>query len=204
MFWPYRRTTLDFKTRAQTSGGFEGMAVSPDGTKLYPLLEKPLDAVGNVIIASEFDTLSKAYTGKRFTYQFDKGSSIGEFILFAEDKGLIIERDGSQGDLSGFKAIYQVKLPKNGGAMKKELVQDLMRIADSSNLSVGTGLFGDVGLGDPFSFPYQTIESVLVMSPDTIAVINDNNYPFSIGRHVGTKLPDDNDFIFVRLPKKLY
>jgi len=48
------------------------------------------------------------------------------------------------------------------------------------------------------------IESVLVMSPDTIAVINDNNYPFSIGRHMGTKLPDDNDFIFVRLPKKLY
>ncbi len=88
--------------------------------------------------------------------------------------------------------------------MKKELVQDLMQIADPSNLSVGTGLFGDVGLGNPFSFPYQTIESVLVMSPDTIAVINDNNYPFSIGRHLGKQLPDDNDFIFVRLPKKLY
>ncbi len=62
LFWPYRRTTLDFKTRSQTSGGFEGMAVSPDGTKLYPLLEKPLDAVGNTILASEFDTLTKKYT----------------------------------------------------------------------------------------------------------------------------------------------
>ena len=204
MYWPYRRTTLDFQTRSQTSGGFEGMAVSPDGTKLYPLLEKPLDGVGNTIIASEFDTLTKKYTGKRFTYQFDKGTSIGEFILFEDDKGLIIERDNSQGDLTGFKSIFQVKLPKAGGAMKKELVQDLMKIADPSNLSVGTGLFGDVGLGNPFSFPYQTIESVLVMSPDTIAVINDNNYPFSIGRHMGTKLPDDNDFIFIRLPKKLY
>ena len=204
MYWPYRRTTLDFKTRSQTSGGFEGMAVSPDGTKLYPLLEKPLDGVGNTIIASEFDTSTKKYTGKRFTYQFDKGTSIGEFILFEDDKGLIIERDNSQGDLNGFKSIFQVKLPKAGGAMKKELVQDLMRIADPSNLSVGTGLFGDVGLGNPFSFPYQTIEGVLVMSPDTIAVINDNNYPFSIGRHMGTKLPDDNDFIFIRLPKKLY
>ena len=42
------------------------------------------------------------------------------------------------------------------------------------------------------------------MSPDTIAIVNDNNYPFSIGRHVGAKLPDDNDFIFVKLPKRLY
>lgn len=204
MYWPYRRTTLDLKVRSQSSGGFEGMAISPDGTKLYPLLEKPLDGVGNTIIASEFDTLTKSYTGKRFTYQFDRGVSIGEFVLFSADKGLIIERDNTQGDLNGFKAIYQVKLPKNGGAMKKELVQDLMKITDSSNLTVGTGVFGDVGLGNPFSFPYQTIESVLVMSPDTLAIINDNNYPFSIGRHMGAKLPDDNDFIFVRLPKKLY
>ena len=104
LYWPYRRTTLDFKVRAQTSGGLEGMAISPDGTKLYPLLEKPLDGVGNVIIASEFDIPTKSFTGKRFTYQFDKGTSIGEFVLFAEDKGLIIERDGSQGDLTGFNA----------------------------------------------------------------------------------------------------
>ena len=204
MYWPYRRTTLDFKTRAQTSGGFEGLAVSPDGTKLYPLLEKPLDGVGNTIIASEFDTVTKAYTGKRFTYQFDKGTSIGEFILFSADKGLVIERDNTQGDLNGFKSVFQVELPSAGGVMKKQLVQDLMRIPDPSNLSAGTALVGDIGLGDPFSFPYVTIESILVMSPDTIAIINDNNYPFSIGRHTGLKLPDDNDFIFVKLPKKLY
>ncbi len=204
LYWPYRRTTLDFKTRAQTSGGFEGMALSPDGTKLYPLLEKPLDAVGTTILASEFDTTTKSFTGKRFSYQFDKGTSIGEFVLFSENAGLVIERDNTQGDLSGFKRIFQVQLPKEGGVMVKSLVQDLMKIPDPSRLSIGTGAFGDIGLGDPFSFPYQTIESVLVMSPDTIAVVNDNNYPFSVGRHVLSKLPDDNDFIFIKLPKKLY
>lgn len=46
--------------------------------------------------------------------------------------------------------------------------------------------------------------SVLVMSPDVIALVNDNNYPFSIGRHVGSKQPDDSDFIFVKLSKPLY
>lgn len=204
LFWPYRRTTLDFKTRVQSSGGLEGMAVSPDGTKLYPLLEKPLDGVGSQILASEFDVTTKTFTGKRFSYQFDKGSSIGEFVLYSPSEGLIIERDGSQGTLSGFKSIFKVTLPANGGALNKELVQDLMNIPDPSGLSLATALPGDVGLGNPFAFPYTTIESVLVMSPDTIAVINDNNYPFSVGRHVGSKLPDDNDFIFVRLAKKLY
>jgi glycerophosphoryl diester phosphodiesterase len=205
LYWPYRRTALDFKVRAQSSGGFEGMAISPDGSKLYPLLEKPLDGVGNIIIASEFDVATKKYTGKRFTYQFEaKGVSIGEFVLFADNKGLVIERDNTQGDLTGLKRIYQVKLPKNGGALEKKLVQDLMNIPDPSNLTAGTGLPGDVGLGNPFAFPFQTIESVLVMSPDTLAIINDNNYPFSVGRHMGAKLSDDNEFIFVKLPKKLY
>ncbi|HYP91238.1 MAG TPA: esterase-like activity of phytase family protein, partial [Polyangiaceae bacterium] len=205
LYWPYRRTALDYEIRAQSSGGFEGLALSPDGSKLYPLLEKPLDAVGNDILASELDVASKRYTGKRFTYQFEpKGVSIGEFVLFADNKGLIIERDNTQGDLSGLKRIYQVKLPKRGGAMEKTLVQDLMSIRNPSNLAAGTGLPGDVGLGSPFAFPFQTIESVLVMSDDTLAIINDNNYPFSIGRHVGAKLPDDNELIFVKLPKKLF
>lgn len=204
LYWPYRRTALDFPVRAQSSGGFEGMAISPDGTKLYPLLEKPLDGVGNTIFAAELDLATKRFTGKRFTYQLEsKGVSIGEFVLFDSNKGLIIERDNSQGDLLGLKHVYQVKLPKNGGAMEKKLVLDLMRIPDEDHLSDG-GLQGDVGLGNPFAFPFQTIESVLVMSPDTLAVINDNNYPFSIGRHVGQKLPDDSELIFVKLPKKLF
>ncbi|HEY5959421.1 MAG TPA: esterase-like activity of phytase family protein, partial [Polyangiaceae bacterium] len=204
MYWPYRRTTLDFATRAQSSGGFEGMAISPDGKKLYPLLEKPLSGDGSQIVASEFDIVTKTYTGKRFSYQFDRGTSIGEFILFTESKGLIIERDGSQGDLKGYKRVFQVELPAAGGAMLKTPVQDLLNIPDPSGLSEGVGLTADVGLGDPFAFPYTTIESVLVMSPDVIALVNDNNYPFSIGRHVGTKAPDDNDFIFVKLATPLY
>jgi glycerophosphoryl diester phosphodiesterase len=204
LYWPYRRTTLDFRTRTLTSGGIEGMAISPDGTKLYPLLEKPLDGVGNQIIASEFDITTHHFTGKRFTYQYDGGSAIGEFILFSPNQGLVIERDGSQGDLKGFKRIYKVTLPVGGGAMKKELVLDLIAIPDPSGLSLGGGLPDDVGLGNPFAFPYTTIESVLLISPDTLAIVNDNNYPFSIGRHLGAKAPDDNDFIFVKLESALY
>jgi hypothetical protein len=33
-----------------------------------------------------------------------------------------------------------------------------------------------------FTFPFQTIENVLVIDKNTILVANDNNYPFSVGR----------------------
>jgi hypothetical protein len=39
LFWPYRVTTLDHPFRSQRSGGFEGMALSQDGSRLLPLLE---------------------------------------------------------------------------------------------------------------------------------------------------------------------
>jgi len=36
-----------------------------------------------------------------------------------------------------------------------------------------------------------------------IGVLNDNNFPFSIGRHVGTGQPDDNEFIVIQLDQPL-
>ena len=34
-------------------------------------------------------------------------------------------------------------------------------------------------------------------------IANDNNYPFSIGRHVGTQRTDDDDFVAIRLSQLL-
>jgi glycerophosphoryl diester phosphodiesterase len=204
MYWPYRRTLLDFAVRAARSGGFEGMALSPDGTKLYPMLEKPLDGIGNKILISEFDLFTQQYTGRRWKYAFEpRGISIGEFVTYAAGKGLVIERDGTQGDVTGFKRIFQISMPSGGGDVVKTQVLDLNQIPDPNGISAGTGLPGDVGLGNPFAFPFNTIESVLVLTPSIIAVMNDNNYPFDFGRHVGTRLPADNELILVKLAEPL-
>jgi len=49
MFLPYRRTVLGLPRSARrASGGFEGMAMPHDGTKLYPMLENPLTAPGTI------------------------------------------------------------------------------------------------------------------------------------------------------------
>jgi glycerophosphoryl diester phosphodiesterase len=204
MFWPYRRTVLDFPVRAARSGGFEGMALSPDGTKLYPMLEKPLDGVGNQILIFEFDLFTQQYTSRHWTYAFEpRGISIGEFVQFAPLQGVVIERDGTQGDLAGFKKIFRIVMPPAGGPVLKQEIVDLNNIADPSGISAGTGLSGDVGLGARFAFPFQTIESVLVLAPDVLAVANDNNYPFDFGRHVGVHTPADNELILVKLAAPL-
>jgi glycerophosphoryl diester phosphodiesterase len=205
LFWPYRVTALDNPFRSQTSGGFEGMALSRDGKKLLPLLERPLTGgEANTLLIHEFDLARRKYTGGRYKYRLDsRGTNIGDFIMFTQRNGLVIERDGTQGNLNGFKAIYQIGLPQQfGEAVEKTLLVDLLKINDPFRIS-GTGLPGDVGLGEIFAFPFTTIEDVLVMDPWHIGVLNDNNFPFSVGRHVGAGRPDDNEFIIIRLERPL-
>ncbi len=74
----------------------------------------------------------------------------------------------------------------------------------------GNPVAGDIGVGGgTFAFPFVTIEDVVVIDEDTIGVLNDNNYPFSVGRHLGDSAagvdpqPDDNEFILLDLPHTL-
>ena len=204
MFWPYRSTKLTQPFRAQTSGGFEGMALTPDKHRLLPLLEKPLAGDDQrTILMHEFDLASSSYTGNRFKYQFDpRGVSIGDFILTDEEHGLIIERDNTQGDLNGFKAVYKITLGAPGTFVNKELAVDLLRISDPHRISE-PGQSGDVGIGRNFAFPFTTIEDVLFFDQKHIGILNDNNFPFSVGRHVGSGQPDDEEFIIIKLDRPL-
>ena len=120
--WPYRQTRTTRPPRIQRSGGLEGMAISPDGERLYPMLEKPLVGSRNrEVLIREFDIASRRFTKKHWRYALDvRGQSIGDFLLFDASTGLVIERDDSQGDLAGFKRIFRVKLgaPSTRGGEK--------------------------------------------------------------------------------------
>ncbi len=206
LFWPYRVTALDSPLEVPGSGGFEGMALAPDGETLYPLLEKPLPGEEMLLRLFELDTTTSAYTGDHWFYPLDpQGQAIGDFVLFDDDQGLVIERDNSQGDLDGYKAVHEIMLPEESGDLVvKAQVLDLLHVADPRGISTaGDASPGDVGLGDPFAFPFVTIESVTVMDHRTIAILNDNNFPFSVGRHVGTGAPDDNEMVVIRLGESL-
>jgi hypothetical protein len=216
---PFNNSTQAPFVRAKPSGGFEGMAITPDGSKLVPLLEKPLAEISpteaaklsanlplpkrlkhnrKILLMHEFDIASKTYTGVRYKYPLDaRAKAIGDFILFAPNKGLVIERDSAQGNMNAFKMIYKITLNSDGEQVDKTPVANLLNIADPNGISEGE--VGDVGIGKTFGFPFVTIEDIVVLGDNQIGVLNDNNYPFSVGRHVGSRQPDDNEFIIIEL-----
>jgi hypothetical protein len=180
-----------------SSKGFEGMASSPDGRYLYPLLEGTVagDIAGDLRM-NEFDTRSGSYTGRTWTYRLESAAhAIGDAIPVDANRFLIIERDNNQGDAAAVKRIYLAdrRDRDHNGVMDKTLVVDLLDIADPKRLG---------GTGSVFRFPFVTIEDVVLIDGRTIAVLNDNNFPGSAGRTPNTA--DNNEFITVRLPRSLH
>jgi len=51
-----------------------------------------------------------------------------------------------------------------------------------------------------FTFPYVTIEDVLILDPRTLLVVNDNNFPGGGGRELAS---DNTEFLRIRLPVSL-
>lgn len=201
--WPYRVTTASRPQRVRTSGGFEGMALSPDGSRLIMLLEKPLQDEAGMLRGFEFDIARRAYLPIEHRYPLDPGATaVGEFVLWSDDIGLTIERDDTEGKLDGLKRVYRVQLTPDGAPIRKRLLVDLLDIADPLRLA-GEGRPGDIGLGPRFAMPYVTIEALLPLDAGRLAVLNDNNFPLSVGRHLSDKTPDDSELVVVSLPEDL-
>jgi hypothetical protein len=59
---------------------------------------------------------------------------------------------------------------------------------------------GEFGVGDPFSFPLRSVESLEILGGESMLIANDNNHPFSDGRWVARDRPDDTELIVVRVP----
>lgn len=189
---------LSNRADANLSGsrGYEGMAFSPNRRFLYPMLEGTVegDPAGTVRIY-QFNVRNAAF--QRFVgfYPLDvPGHAIGDFTPVNNREFLVIERDGGQGAAAKFKKVFKVDLRRvdaNGFVHKEEIV-DLLDIRDPNDLN---------GDGDTtFTFPFVTIEDVLVLDDDEILVANDNNYPFSLGR--GPDI-DNNEIIVLELERKL-
>jgi glycerophosphoryl diester phosphodiesterase len=188
------------------SRGFEGMALNTSGTHLYPLLEGALveQPDRTQLLIQEFSLDSGEYTGNYWFYPLaDVSHAIGEMTAISDEEFLVIERDGNQGEEAEFKRIFKIALDAEGegDVVEKQLVVDLMQITDSQGLT--TPEEGAIGLGEDFSFPFVTIESVYPVDRETLLVINDNNYPFSSGRRPDVA-PDNTEVILVGLPEPLW
>ncbi|MGO7586010.1 esterase-like activity of phytase family protein [Rhizobium ruizarguesonis] len=198
------------------SGGFEGLAMSKDGAKLYGLLEgaiyKDDGTVETIdghtaIRVIEFDVASKKWTGRSWLYPFeDKGVSIGDFNMLNDTTALVIERDNGAGTTD--KACADPKQPKPdcfeapavlkrvykiefndanvGKAVRKIGYIDLLNIQDPDNKKKAGSKDG------VYDMPFVTIENVDRVDATHIIIGNDNNLPFSAGRAVDKA--DNNEF----------
>lgn len=203
------------------SNGFEGLAQSKDGSKLYALMEGPLylgddkfEQVdgANAIRIIEFDVARKAWTGRSWLYAFSgAGTNIGDFNMIDESTALVIERDGGAGladkacadpakpeptcfdKPSKHKRIYKIAFGDDnvGKAVRKVGYIDLLNIADADGKAKQGAVNG------VYTMPFVTIENVDVVDATHIVVGNDNNLPFSAGRAVDKA--DDNEFVLLEV-----
>ena len=185
-----------------TSSGFEGTVLSEDGSALYQLLEGALkdDTDQSQRLIYEFDLGSKRYTGERWYYRAEASEhSMGDLTTLGAERFLVIERDNEEGEAARFKKVYLVDLRTTDaeGYLTKHEVLDLLSIRDPALISEPRHE-GDVGLGDPFTFPFWTIESILPLGDGRLLLLNDNNYPLSTGRNPDQ--PDNTEAIVVHVP----
>jgi hypothetical protein len=177
------------------SGGFEGMAINSAGDRLYTLLEGVV--VGDpakTLRINEFSVDTEAYTTNSWRYKLETaGTAIGDMTAINDHEFLVIERNGgtATNGTTPFKKIFRIdlnRLDADGNVLKSEVV-DLMNIADPNDLN-GDG-------STVFTFPYVTIEDVLILDANTLLVINDNNYPGTGGRLAGVS--DPTEFLRISL-----
>jgi hypothetical protein len=190
----------------RASRGFEGMARSVDGKTLYPMLEGALrnDPDPRRRIVNEFDLRRKEYTGRAWQYRVDANfpdAVIGDLTALDQHRFVLIERDDDQGAQARQKKVYLIDLRRVDaeGFLEKRLVLDLLRIRDPNGISL-PARSGEFGVGDPFSFPLQSVESLEVLGGERLLIANDNNYPSSDGRWIARDRPDDTELIVVRAP----
>ncbi|HGM9947176.1 TPA: esterase-like activity of phytase family protein [Providencia rettgeri] len=208
------------------SKGFEGMASSPDGSKLYPMLEGAIwlddkqdyENVDGKRAARilEFDVKKQDWTGRSWLYVFEVNqNAIGDFNLIDDTHGLIIERDNGEGtadkactagssntencfsNLAKFKRVYRIEFSDNN--IGKPV--NKQAYIDLMNIKDPNNMARKPLNDGVFTFPFFTIENVDVVDSEHIIVGNDNNYPFSSSREPNKA--DDNEFILLKVPELL-
>lgn len=180
------------------SKGYEGMAISPNGRVLHPMLEGATaedQAAGLGADLRIHTVVDGTFEEDFLRYRMESPThALGDFIMVNNRQALVIERDNLQGAAAAFKRIYLVDLSDadRDGYVEKTLLVDLMSVRNPRRLG---------GFGETFTFPYVTIEDVEVIDSRTIAVMNDNNFPATGGR--GPDVPDVNEYLEIRLDQPL-
>jgi hypothetical protein len=177
----------------QAHRGMEGLAISPDGTKVYGIMQSPLiqdgglEAGQRVGLNARIVEINLETSGVReFLYQLDnRGNGISEILAVNDHEFLVLERDGRAGAAATFKKIFKIDI---AGATKATDIRQVQTLPTSGTpggiVPVTKALFLDMldpafGLAGP-TFP-EKLEG-LAFGPDlkdgrhTLVVTSDNDF----------------------------
>lgn len=188
----------------QNSRGFEALASSPDGRFLYPAVEGRLANDANPLRRHiyEFDTQKNQYTGRSWQYRTDgEDFRIADMQSLDANRAILIEREDDEGPKATFKRVYLIDRRETDadGYLVKTEVADLLNLRNPARIGTDDPA-GGYGLGDPFKFPLQSVEALLPLPGNRIAVMQDNNFPDSAGRVPGKT--DATEMIVIGFPKR--
>lgn len=181
------------------SRGFEGLAISANGKWLYPMLEGALQGSEAGLFIYTFDIDAQRYLNTHamqpsFRYRLDQAATaIGDFTMYSDTAGLVLERDSKQGKDAVIKRVYMVNFERQDqqGFLIKTLLADLLDVHDPHDLNRDGNT--------RFSFPFWTIEGLVVIDRTTLGIVNDNNYPFDHARDDTGAQPDNTEFILLEV-----
>jgi hypothetical protein len=189
------------------SRGPEGLAISPDGSKLYALLEGAVsrDDPQDLRIYV-FEVAKRAFADEFLRVRLEMPSQTVSLAALVDSSGARVYADAvappagpvAIGELKAVndRQLLMIERDNLGDDLaapchKKVFLLDLAQAAQGDGY-VGKTLLLDLlaipdpngvgGDGDFFRLPFYTIESVHVVDERTLLVASDNNFPFSNGR----------------------
>ena len=189
------------------SRGPEGLAISPDGSRLYALLEGAVSGDDSADLRIYvYDLAKRAFSPGVLRVRLEMPSQKVDLAALVDATGARVYPDASApaagpvsiGELKAVndRQLLMIERDNHGDDVvaprfKKLFLLDLPP-ATANGGTVGKTLLVDLlaipdpagvgGDGDFFRLPFYTIESVHVVNATTLLVATDNNFPFSSGR----------------------
>lgn len=176
----------------QPNGGFEGLAVSPDGQALYAILQKPLIQDGviengkglghwNRILRIDLTSGDTA----EFVYPLESpDTGVSEILCVDQRRALVLERDSGSGAMARVKRLAWIDMAeatdvsevKSLPSRLEELPSKVRTVAKRPFLDLLAPRFGIVGSEAPAKFEGLTFGPDLADGRKTLLVAVDNDF----------------------------
>ncbi len=155
------------KTGRQPNRGMEGLAISPDGSKLYSAMQGPLIQDGGLGAENKrvglncriLELDAKSGKAREFVYHLsDPANGISEILAVSATEFLVLERDGLGGTDAKFKKVFRVDISKASDVSAVEalpggkLPKDIVPVKKEPFLDLLDPKFGIAGKSCPEKF----------------------------------------------------